>query len=595
MKDEEKQQVLAYVDQFSDIFNGMMKEVSNRIVNDNIGYDTTDFFSKQDSKPDITSQIRLDPKKFVDHQQAFMEKQQQLLQNASRAFMGEKFDTVIEEKKGDKRFSDEDWQGNPGFNYIRQAYLLNAEYLHQLVDCMEFEEKSVKEQVRFFTRQYVNSMSPSNYVLTNPEVCREILETKGDSLAKGIDNFMRDLESSPKEAFKITQVARDAFTLGKDLATTPGKVVFQNALLQLIQYQASTEDVFETPLLIVPPFINKFYILDLTQQKSLVRWLTEQGHTVFMISWVNPDESLRELDFDTYITGGVLAAVNVIKQICSVNEVNAVGYCVGGTVLGMTQAYLAAKGEKSLRSISLFTTLFDYSEPGEVGAYLSDKIIPLVEQSVTSKGYLDGRILALSFSLLRENNLFWSFFIENYLKGKDPIPFDILYWNSDSTNMPAKAFLYYLKTMYLDNKLVEPGAVSVDATPICLGDITVPSYCLAAQADHIVLWQSAYTSAKCLAGDVRFVLTESGHVAGVVNPAERGKYPYWVNDSLAGDAGEWLAGATQEAGSWWMDWQRWFEKQSMDRVKARKVGSTKQYPALENAPGSYVNKRLDTV
>lgn len=595
MNQEEKHRILDYIDRFSSVFNDMMRQVSRRIITNQSSADLGPLIRSDFNPHELAASVKVDPQKFVNQQLVFFEKQQQLWQNASKAFMGEKFKPVIQEHRSDKRFGDGDWEGNPAFNYIKQAYLLNAEYMNQLIDTLEFDDKSVEEQVRFYTRQFINSMSPSNHVLTNPEVCREILSTQGQNLAKGIDNFMRDLERSPNEAFKVTQVKRDAFELGKDLAATPGKVVFQNELIQLLQYHPTTEEVFRIPLLIIPPFINKYYILDLTSKKSLVSWLVDQGFTVFMVSWANPDESYKDLPFDDYINQGVLAALDAVENIAGVKEVQLAGYCVGGTVLGMTQAYLAARGDNRITSLSFFTTLFDFAEPGEVGTYLSNQLIPLVEQSVNAKGYLDGRILGLSFSLLRENNLFWSFFIEHYLKGKDPMPFDILYWNSDSTNMPAKAFLYYLKRMYIENKLVEKGGVSVNGVPIDLADIKVPCYCLAAQADHIVLWQSAYKSSKRLGGEVRFVLTESGHVAGVVNPANKGKYPHWVNVDLSGGPAEWFAEAEQMSGSWWNDWHEWLQKRAGERVKARKVGSRKRFPALEEAPGYYVKKRLDVV
>lgn len=595
MNQEDKYKVLGYVDKFSGVFNDMMQEVTKRIVSNQADTDLSQFLQSDFKGKDIANAVKVNPEKFVQHQLAFLEKQQQLWQNASKAFMGEEFEAVIREDKGDKRFCDEDWEGNPGFNYIKQAYLVNAEYMRELVNVLEFEDKSTEELVRFYTRQFINSISPSNYVLTNPEVCREILDTQGENLAVGIDNFMRDLERSPDEAFKITQVKKDAFELGKDLAITAGKVIYENELIQLIHYSPKAELNYKIPLLIIPPFINKYYILDLNEKKSLVNWLLQKGYSVFMVSWVNPDDSLRELSFDEYISKGVIAAIDVVEKISSSKKINMAGYCVGGTILGIAQAYLKSQGDERIESLSFFTTLFDFSEPGEVGTYLSQQLIPWVEKSVVSRGYMDGRVLGLSFSLLRENNLFWSFFIEHYLKGKDPMPFDILYWNSDSTNLPAKAFLYYLNNMYLDNKLIEKDQVSIHDVSIDLSKVDVPCYCLAAQADHIVLWQAAYKSAKCLGGDVRFVLTESGHVAGVVNPADKGKYPHWVNASLTDDASEWFENANQIQGSWWGDWESWLKDRSGEQRKALQVGKKKQYPPIEDAPGRYVKHRLDEV
>ncbi|MFL0810665.1 MAG: class I poly(R)-hydroxyalkanoic acid synthase [Agarilytica sp.] len=595
MNAKEKHQILDYVNKYTDVFNDMMGEVTKRMIKHDAVPDLASMLQKGIDEQDFGQYIKIDPKKFIQQQYEFLQKQKQLWENASQVFMGADFAPVIAAEPGDKRFKDEDWEDNPAFKYIKQAYLLNAEYLNQMVESMEFENKQIENQVHFYTRQFINSVAPTNYLLTNPEVCREILETKGQNLAKGIDNFRRDLERSPQEAFKVTQVASDAFALGKELAKTPGEVVFKNELIELIQYKAETEQVRKIPLLIVPPFINKFYILDLDEKKSMVRWLVSQGYTVFMVSWVNPDESYRHIPFDDYINKGVIAAIEAASEISSSKNVNAVGYCVGGTVLAMAAAYMKQVGDERVNSLTLLTTLLDFSEPGEVGTYLTNYMVPMLEQSVISKGYLDGRILAMGFSLLRENNLFWSFFIENYLKGKDPMPFDILYWNSDSTNLPADAYLYYLKNMYLENNLVQPGKIEVNGTPIDVQAIQLPTYCLAAQADHIVIWGAAHKSAKYLGDDVRFVLTESGHVAGVINPADKTKYSHWVNDNASTDANDWFAGAAQKGGSWWLDWHEWLSERSGSQVKARKVGKLKKYPALGDAPGEYVLRRLDDI
>lgn len=593
MNANDKQEILEYIEKFSGVFSDMMQEVSRRMLTEQLspGFRMMD----QDdalSPSDIVGSVKVDPQKFIKQQLAFMEKQQQLWENASRAFMGESVEPSVSQDKNDQRFSDSDWEGNPMFSYIKQSYLLNSEYMHQMVDVLEFEDKKVEDQVRFYTRQFINTVSPTNYVLTNPEVCREILETKGESLAKGIDNFMKDLENSPSDAFKITQVDLSAFEMGKDLAATPGKVVFENTLIQLIQYAPTTEKVKAVPLLIIPPFINKYYILDLNEKKSFVSWLVGQGYTVFMVSWVNPDESLGDVTFDDYVELGVMASLDAVESIAKSSKVNMAGYCVGGTLLGITAAYLAKLNDTRIGSITLLTTLLDFSDPGEVGNYISPQMYKLLEHTVENKGYFDGRTIALGFSLLRENNLFWSFFIDNYLKGKDPTPFDILYWNSDSTNIPGAAFLYYLKNMYIENRLINEGEVSIKGVPIDLAACEVPKYCLAAMADHIVLWPSAYQSATALSGDLRFVLTESGHVAGVVNPADKGKYPHWVNAAMPDDHRDWLASAEQKGGSWWVDWQEWLSTRSGEDKAPPKMGN-RQYSPVEDAPGSYVKKRLE--
>lgn len=593
MTQQDSAQILQYLNDCGAQFNAMMQEVVKRLLSHQIPTAMNPFLPPQSVAQAMSGAVKLDPRTFLQQQIQFLEKQQRLWHSATRAFMGEMQEPLVREPAGDKRFSDPDWQGNPAFNYVKQAYLLNAEFMQQMVDALQFDDQKIGEQVRFYTRQLINSMAPTNYVLTNPEVCREILTTEGECLARGIDRFIRDLENSPAEAFKITQVDLNAFRLGKDLACTPGSVIFRNHLIELLHYSPATSEVYSTPLLIVPPFINKFYILDLDARKSLVRWLVAQGFDVYMISWVNPDESYSEIDFSDYMFDGIIAALDVVEAVSGSENINAAGYCVGGTLLGITQSYLKARGDHRIASLTLLTTLFDFSEPGEVGNYMNAQMLPMIEQSVKAKGYLDGRILALSFSLLRENNLFWSFFVENYLKGKDPVPFDILYWNSDSTNLPAAAYLSYLNDMYIGNRLRNPGGVRVGDVALDLSSIEVPAYCLAAQADHIVLWQAAYRSAALLPGEVRFVLTESGHVAGVVNPAERGKYGHWVSQQpLPENPEEWLSQATLVGGSWWLDWREWLVPKSGTKRPARPVGSI-DYPPLADAPGRYVQVRLE--
>jgi polyhydroxyalkanoate synthase len=592
MTQQDQAEVLHYLNQFGATFNQISQEMIKRLLSHQMPAHLNPFFSPSSKAQPMTSPVTIDARSFLRQQFEFLEKQQRLWQNASRALMGEMSEDLIRETAGDKRFSDPDWQGNPAFNYLKQAYLLNAEYVQQMADALDFEDAKFGEQVRFYTRQLVNSMAPTNYVFTNPEVCREILKSEGECLARGIDKFMRDLENSPSEAFKITQVDMHAFRLGVDLAATPGKVIYRNHLIELLHYTPTTEHQHSVPLLIVPPFINKYYILDLDRKKSLVRWLLDQGFNVFMVSWVNPDGSYRDINFDDYLFDGVLVALDAVQKVAKTDHVNAAGYCVGGTLLGMAQAYMAARGDPRLASLTLLTTLFDFSEPGEVGNYMNGQMLPMIENSVSAKGYLDGRILALSFSLLRENNLFWSFFIENYLKGRDPMPFDILYWNSDSTNLPGAAYLFYLNKMYIENSLCQPGSVVLGNTGLDLSQIRIPTYCLAAQTDHIVLWQAAYRSAQLLGGEVRFVLTESGHVAGVVNPAGTGKYGHWINPNVGTAPDEWLKQAELVPGSWWLDWQRWLMERSGDQVPAQ-FSASPDFPPLEDAPGRYVKVRLE--
>lgn len=591
MEEKNESAVLDYLEQFSGVFNSMVQEVLSRKLAGQPS-DVGAMFDPKKLTDLLSSGVQVDTAKLVSEQMAFMEKQVALWQNATKAMLGQKVEPVVAEQRGDGRFRDADWSDNPVYSYLKQAYLLNSQMLQSMVNALEFNDPKAAEQVKFYTRQYISSVSPTNYVLTNPEVCREILDTKGQNLVKGVENFMRDLEQSPAEAFKITQTDADAFEVGENLATSAGKVVYQNELMQLIHYAPTTPEVYARPILLTPPYINKFYILDLDEKKSLVRWLTSKGYSVFMISWVNPDSDLAHKDFGDYMKEGPIAALDVVQAITGADKVNMLGFCVGGTTLAAVAAYLRAKGDERINSLTFLTTLLDFSEPGEVGHYLTDTMLPMVENNAESKGIMDGRILGLGFSMLRENSLFWSYFINNYLKGKDPAAFDILYWNSDATNLPAACFKQYLDFSYVNNNLREPGTVVIDDVPIDLGKIDMPVYFLSTMADHIVLWQGSYKGALLTSGPTRFVLAGSGHLAGVINPEEGGKYPHWINEELPETAEAWFEGAKQHEGSWWPDWNQWLAPMSGDRVKAQMPGIHKAFPPLENAPGSYVKKRL---
>ncbi len=594
MEQEEKKEILQYLDKYRGVFNEISNEVMKRLMAG--GKADINPLTNVDKLMGVLSRgVKVDPSKLMQEQISFMEAQMCLWQNTAKAFLEtDKFEPVIEPEAKDKRFADEQWTTNPMFNYFKQAYLLNSRMMQNFVGALEFEDQKTAEQVKFFTRQYINSLSPTNYVFTNPEVCRDIIETEGECLARGMDNFLRDLENSPIEGFKVGQVNVDAFEVGKDLAITPGKVVYESRLFQLIQYKPTTEEVYEKPLLIVAPFINKYYILDLDQKKSMVRWLVSQGYTVFLMSWVNPDESFEDVTFEDYITKGVLEAMDVTADISKCQSINALGYCIGGTALGIAAAILKKKRSNRLNSMTLLTTLFEFSEPGEVGNYISDQLYPIIEQSVSANGYFDGRILAYCFSMLRENSLFWSYFVDNYLKGNDPMPFDILYWNGDSTNLPADAYIYYLRKTYMENALREPGGMHLAGVDVDMSVIDCPTYTVSTVNDHIVLWQAAYESIKLLTNsDVRFILAGSGHVAGIVNPPDPGKYPHWVNEELPEGAENWYEGATQVKGSWWLDWDKWMAPKSGEKIPAPKKFGNQKHKPTEDAPGSYVKVRLE--
>ncbi|MBU2978609.1 class I poly(R)-hydroxyalkanoic acid synthase [Alteromonas sp. C1M14] len=590
MHEQDKEDILDTLNQYAQQFNTMVHDI---LTKKHSSEETAAMFDPEKLSALLSGDaVEVDSAKLIQTQMDFMRQQTQLWQQATKAMLGEQSHPVMEEEKGDRRFSHSDWQDNPVFSYMKQAYLINSKMLQSMISSMHFKDPKSEEQVKFYTRQYINSVSPTNYLLSNPEVCEEILKTKGQNMVKGIENFMRDLEKSPLEAFKITQTDMDAFTLGENLATTDGKVVYQNALMQLIHYTPKHAKTCGTPLLFVPPFINKYYILDLEEKKSVVNGLLDAGFSVFMISWVNPDADLADQDFVDYMKKGPIEALDVVCEITGRNKVHLAGFCVGGTLLSMASAYLRAKKDDRIESLTLLTTLLDFSEPGEIGNYLTEDALPIMEQNADMKGVYDGRILGLSFSLLRENNLFWSYFINNYLKGKDPAAFDILFWNSDATNITASCFKQYIRTMYWENQLKEPGSIKIDDIPIDLANIDIPVFFLATLADHIVLWQGAYKGTKLVSGDVDFVLAGSGHLAGVINPPETGKYPHWTNASLPDSPSEWFDGATKHEGSWWPYWHQWLHKHRKTKVNAPQPGSHKGYPAIEAAPGSYVKKQL---
>ena len=586
MESGQQKEVIDFLEQYSEIFNSLVKQV----LHDPDKKSLNSMMDSEKLSQLLSKGVKVDTAMLFNKQMSFMNQQAELWQSATKALMGTKVEPVVSEEHNDRRFKDSEWSENPVYNYLKQSYLLNSNMMQEMVNSLHFDDAKAEEQVKFYTRQYINSVSPSNNALTNPEVCRDILESKGENLIKGLQNFMQDLQQSPADALKITQTDPDAFTLGENLAYTPGDVIYQNDLIQLIQYKASTKKVNEVPLLFIPPCVNKYYVLDMDERKSLIKWAVNQGHTVFIISWVNPDAKLSHKGFNDYMKEGPIAALNVIEEVTKSSKINVVGYCIGGTLLATTQSYLLAKGDTRINSLTFLTTLLDFEEPGEIGVYLSEEILPFLKKNIKEKGILDGRVLGLAFSMLRENSLFWSYFVNNYLKGKDPAPFDLLYWNSDSSNLPAETFDFYIKHTYQENNLIKDGVVEIEGVAIELSKIKTPSYFLATIADHIVLWQASYKGAKVLSGPTRFVLAGSGHLAGVVNSVDHGKYPHWVNDKLSDSAEHWFEGATKKEGSWWTDWENWVAPQSGQQVTARKQGS-KKHASVEAAPGSYVKKR----
>ena len=537
------------------------------------------------------------PAKVAADQIQLMQKQQQLWQNTALKLLGKEVEPVIEPDKGDRRFKDPEWSENFVFDFIKQLYLLQGQSLIEMVsDVDELSDKS-REKVDYLVRQFVSAMSPSNFASLNPEVIRKTLESKGKNLVDGMEQLLKDLEVSKPGSLNVSMTDMSAFKVGRNVATTPGKVVYENDMMQLIQYTPTTDKVFKRPLLVVPPFINKYYILDLREKNSYLKWLTDQGHTVFCISWVNPGPALRDKGFADYMLDGPVAALDAIEKATGEKEVNAVGYCLGGTLLASTLSYLHEKKNERIKSATFLATLIDFKEPGEIGVFINETAISALEKQMNALGYFDGRAMAFSFNTLRENDLFWSFFINNYLKGERPAAFDLLYWNSDSTNLPAAMHSYYLRNMYLHNKLREPGGIELDGVKIDLTKVKIPTYFLSTAQDHIAMWKGTYEGTQLFSGKNRFVLGGSGHIAGVVNPPLANKYGYWTNEALPASPDDWYQGATQHPGSWWTDWQQWVEGQSDDKgltVKARKPGDA-ALKVIEDAPGRYVTASVGEV
>jgi polyhydroxyalkanoate synthase len=539
---------------------------------------------------EMTTKLMANPARLVQAQLGFWHDYMTLWQNTARRMMGEPATPVIEADPKDKRFKDEAWKDSEVFDFIKQSYLLSARYVHDVVSHVDDLDPHTAQKVDFYARQFIDAMSPSNFLLTNPEVLRKTAESGGENLIRGLNNLLGDLERG-RGQLRIKMTDTEAFKLGENIAVSPGRVVYQNDLMQLIQYAPSTETVLKRPLLIVPPWINKFYILDLRPKNSFVRWATSQGHTVFMISWVNPDEKLHDKSFADYMHEGILAALGAIEAATGEKNVNAIGYCLGGTLLGATLAWMAAHNDTRIKSATFFVTMLDFGETGELNVFIDEEQLRALEDKMARRGYLEGTEMATTFNMLRANDLIWSFVVNNYLLGQDPFPFDLLYWNSDSTRMPATMHSFYLRNMYQENKLSTPGGITLDGTPIDLGTIKTPAYFLSTREDHIAPWKTTYAGTRLLGGKNRFVLAASGHIAGVVNPPEGGKYSHWMNAELPETPEAWFEGATEIAGSWWPDWQRWVTAQGGPGGRA-KVPAREPADGIEPAPGSYVRVQI---
>jgi len=538
------------------------------------------------------TKLLADPFRLAGAQMQYWQDAWSLWQSSVLRLMGHDAKPVAEPHHTDRRFKHEDWERNFLYDYIKQSYLIAARHLHQTVARVEGLDPRTARKVDFYTRQYIDALSPSNFLMTNPEALRETVASGGQNLVKGLNNLLDDLARGGGEKLRLRMTDEKAFQPGVNLATTPGKVVFQNPLFQLIQYRPAAGPVFRRPLLIVPPWINKYYILDLREKNSFVKWAVEQGHTVFVISWVNPDRRLAHKGFDDYLVEGVVAALEAVAKATGEREVNAIGYCLGGTLLACALGYLAAKRDPRIASATLFASMIDFSEAGELEVFIDEQQVAALEKRMHRRGYLEGSEMATTFNMLRANDLIWSFVVNNYLLGRDPFPFDLLYWNSDSTRMPATMHSFYLRNLYLGNRLVLPGGIELRGVPIDLTKVKTPLYFVSTLEDHIAPWRSTYAGAKLFAGDVRFVLGGSGHIAGIVNPPAANKYCYWTDPKLPDDPEAWLKRATQHPGSWWPDWAGWVAQHGSDKVPARIPGKGK-LKALEDAPGAYVTMRAD--
>ena len=538
----------------------------------------------QTGKPDTARLLDAQMKLWADMGLLWQRTATRILSNATT-------EPVISPSPQDKRFKSELWVDSPASDFIRQFYLLMSRYVATAVDSFEDVDPHTHRKLRFYTRQFLNALAPTNFAATNPVVLKETTESRGENLIKGLRNLVADLERGGGR-LRLQMSDPTPFRFGENIATSPGKVVFQNELMQLIQYKPSTPTVHRRPLLIVPPWINKFYILDLKPKNSFIKWCTDQGHTVFVVSWVNPGPELGHKGFGDYLLEGPLAALDAIQQATGEAQSNVVGYCIGGTLTASALAYMTAKSDRRVASATFLTTLLDFANVGDISVFLDDPQLQLADEHMDRLGYLEGRHMAEAFNLLRENDLIWFFFVNNYLMGREPAAFDLLYWNSDSTRMPATMHSFYLRNMYHRNVLKNPGGITLANVPIDLRKIETPAYFLSTHDDHIAPWRSTYAGTQLVSGPVRFVLGASGHTAGVINPPAANKYGHWTNKFLPADPAAWLEGAERHEGSWWTDWGAWVAGHGGGQVPAREPGSG-GLPAIEDAPGSYVKVRDD--
>ena len=553
---------------------------------------------RQEGAEELTSVIKTltqvgeywmsDPQRAVEAQTRLMTGYIDLWNSSLKRMMGESVSPAAKAEPRDKRFADPDWNENQFFDFIKQLYLITSRWAEDMVHEANGLDEHTRHKAEFYVTQISNAVSPSNFIFTNPELLKLTIESNGANLVKGMQHLVEDIKAGHGDV-KIRQTDLTKFALGKNLAMTPGKVIAENDVCQVIQYTPSTDEVLKRPLLIVPPWINKFYILDLTPEKSFIKWAVDQGHTVFVISWVNPDERQAEKSFEHYMKDGILNTLDVIKRATRQSEVNAIGYCVGGTLLAVTLAYMAAKKDERIKSATFFTTQVDFTFAGDLKVFVDEEQISILEKKMSEHGYLDGSKMASAFNMLRSNDLIWSYVINNYLKGKEPFPFDLLYWNSDSTRMPAANHSFYLRNCYLENNLAT-GKMMIDGERLDMSKVSIPVYNLATREDHIAPPKSVFLGSSCFGGPVDYVLSGSGHIAGVVNHPTRNKYQYWTGGAVEGQLEDWLDNAEEHQGSWWPHWHAWIQDKDGSMAKARKPGAYRM-KILGDAPGSYVLKK----
>jgi polyhydroxyalkanoate synthase len=539
---------------------------------------------------ELTVRMMSDPAKLMQANLALWQDYAKLWRNAATRMMDAEAEPMVTPEPGDRRFRHQSWNENNVFDYIKQSYLLTSRWLQTTVADVDGLDDQDARKVDFHTRRFVEALSPSNFVLTNPEVLAATADSGGENLVHGLKNLLNDMDEG---RLKIRMTDEDAFEVGGNVAESTGKVVYRNDLIELLQFDPLTKKVSQRPLLIIPPWINKYYILDLRRENSFIRWANEQGHTVFAISWVNPDGKLSGKSFEDYMLDGPLSALDAIELASGEKKVNAIGYCLGGTLLASTLAYMAAKKDTRIQSATFFAAMVDFEEAGELGVFIDEEQISGLEKKMDEHGYLEGAHMAATFNMMRGNDLIWSFVVNNYLLGKEPFPFDLLYWNSDSTRMPAAMHSFYLRNMYLENKLVEPGGITLAGVALDLRKIKTPCYIVSAREDHIAPWKSTYAATGLYRGAVKFVLSASGHIAGIVNPPAAKKYCYWTNGQTPPTPDQWLEGAEKHDGSWWPDWNEWIAPHAgRNDVPARKPGAGKLKP-LSDAPGAYVRVRSE--